>query len=240
MSIDLLHIITPVQDSLEFTMQTIESVLQSDIKVPYKYSIYNDFSTPQNRERLQEASQKMGFELVNLEDLTSNPSPNYRLTLLLAQKSAVEAGASLLIVESDVVVKPDTIQRLYDGSLSKADCAIAAAVTVDEKGEINYPYRFARKYKKESLSIKKHCSFCCSIITNSFLKSYDFNRLDPSKNWHDVSISHTALKMGFKNYLFPFLPVWHRPHASRPWKQQKYSSPIKYYWHKFFGRRPVH
>ena len=227
-----LHIITPVKDSLELTLQTVKSVIGSDIKVPYRYTVYNDFSTPENTEKLRHASKEMGFKLINLQDITRNPSPNYRITLQLSQKKALEEGASLLIIESDVVVKPDTIQRLYEGSKSEADCAIAAAVTVDENGEINYPYLFAKRLRKEISPIKKHCSFCCSVITNGFLNKYDFNLLDPAKNWYDVSISQTALKMGFKNYLFLSLPVWHRPHASRPWKQLKYSSPLKYYWYK--------
>ena len=29
------------------------------------------------------------------------------------------------------------------------------------------------------------------------------------------------------------LPVLHRPHQSRPWKQLKYKNPLKYYWLKF-------
>ena len=48
-----------------------------------------------------------------------------------------------------------------------------------------------------------------------------------------VTISHQSLKEGFKNYLFTTLPVWHRPHGSRPWKQLKYKNPLKYYWLKY-------
>ena len=110
-----LHIITPVKDSLELTLQTVKSVIGSDIKVPYRYTVYNDFSTPENTEKLRHASKEMGFELINLQDITRNLSPNYRITLQLSQKKALEEGASLLIIESDVVVKPDTIQRLYEG-----------------------------------------------------------------------------------------------------------------------------
>ena len=80
---------------------------------------------------------------------------------------------------------------------------------------------------------KKHVSFCCSLLTFSFLKKYDFHLLDPEKNWHDVTISHRSLELGFVNYLFTSLPVWHRPHSSRPWKQLKYSNPLTYYWLKF-------
>ena len=32
-----LHIITPVKDSIELTLQTIESILSSDFTVPYHY-----------------------------------------------------------------------------------------------------------------------------------------------------------------------------------------------------------
>ena len=47
-----------------------------------------------------------------------------------------------------------------------------------------------------------------------------------------MTISHESLECGLHNYLFVELPVLHRPHQSRPWKQLKYTNPIKYYWYK--------
>jgi GT2 family glycosyltransferase len=175
----------------------------------------------------------MGFRLVNLSDLTDHPSPNYLLVLQKTQEEAIAADAGLLIVESDVVVKKDTLQALYDGASSYEKCAIAAAVTTDEQGVINYPYLHALGKEGQVYAEKKHCSFCCSLLTPEFLRAFDFHNLDASKNWFDVTISHEALKLGFRNYLFTTLPVWHRPHGSRPWKQLKYKNPLKYYWLKF-------
>ena len=43
-----LHIITPVKDSIESTLDTIKAIISSDIKVPFTYTIYNDFSTEEN------------------------------------------------------------------------------------------------------------------------------------------------------------------------------------------------
>ena len=151
----------------------------------------------------------------------------------MAQQRAIEAEAGLIIVESDVLVKKNTLQALFDGATERIDCGIAAAVTVDEKGEINYPYLFAKGKENQVFPEKKHCSFCCSLLTLNFLKAFDFHQLNPEKNWHDVTISHQSLKEGFKNYLFTTLPVWHRPHSSRPWKQLKYKNPLKYYWLKY-------
>lgn len=228
-----LHIITPVKDSIEFTLETIKAILDSEIKVPYTYTVYNDFSTPENTKILEENAKQLGFCLVNLSDLTDHPSPNYLLVLQMAQKEAIEAKAGLLIVESDVVVKKNTLQGLFDGAVARPDCAIAAAVTTDEAGVINYPYLHAKGNENKIYAEKKHCSFCCSLLTLNFLQKFDFHQLDASKNWYDVTISHEALKKGFQNYLFTVLPVWHRPHGSRPWKQLKYKNPLKYYWLKF-------
>ena len=227
-----LHIITPVKDSIDFTLETAKAILQSDLSIPFTYTIYNDFSTEQNTLRLEEAAKQMSFSLINLKDLTSHPSPNYLLVLQRTQKEAISEDWGLMIVESDVVVKHDTLQRLYEGAASRPDCAIAAAVTVDERGDINYPYLHAKGKEGRIYPEKKHCSFCCSLLTPQFLKSFDFEQLDSSKNWFDVTISHEALSHGFKNYLFTCLPVWHRPHGSRPWKQLKYKNPLKYYWLK--------
>lgn len=228
-----LIIITPVKDSIDLTLQTVEAVLASDIRVPFVYRVYNDFSTPENTARLEDAAGRLGFELVNLSDVTDHPSPNYRLVLQMAQADAIKADAGLLIIESDVVVKKDTIQQLYEGALERPDCGIAAAVTVDEQENVNFPYLFARKREKRVYAEKKRFSFCCSLLTLDFLKQYDFHLLDPAKNWYDVTISHRSLKEGFTNYLFMNLTVLHRPHSSRPWKLLKYTNPWKYYWLKY-------
>ena len=228
-----LHIITPVKDSIDLTLETAKAILESEITVPYTYTIYNDFSTDENTARLEKAAAEMGFELINLKDITSHPSPNYLLVLKKTRREAIEADAGLLIVESDVVVKPNTLQDLYEGALEREDCGIAAAVTVDENGAINYPYLHAKGKENMVYPEKKHCSFCCSLLTPKFLSAFEFDSLDESKNWFDVTISHESLNLGFKNYLFTSLPVWHRPHSSRPWKQLKYTNPLKYYWLKF-------
>lgn len=228
-----IHIITPVKDSIELTLQTAEAIMASHLQTPFVYTIYNDFSTPENTARLEEASGKLGFELINLSDITEHPSPNYLLVLQMAQQRALKEEAALIIVESDVTVRENTLQDLFNGALQRKDCGIAAAVTVDENGNINYPYLFAKGRENQVFPEKKHCSFCCSLLTLGFLKTFDFHQLDPEKNWHDVTISHQSLKEGFRNYLFTTLPVWHRPHSSRPWKQLKYKNPLKYYWLKY-------
>ena len=230
---NFLHIITPVKDSIDTTLDTVKAIMESDIRVPYTYTIYNDFSTPENTLRLEEASKEYGFQLVNLSDLTDHPSPNYLLVLQKTQKEAIEADAGLLIVESDVTVEKHTLQGLFDGAMERKDCGMAASVTVDGNGEINFPYLYAKGRKPKVYDEKKRFSFCCTLLTPQFLKAFDFHLLDASKNWFDVTISHESVKKGFHNYLFVNLPVLHRPHGSRPWKQLKYTNPLKYYWLKF-------
>lgn len=229
---DKLHIITPVKDSIDSTLETVKAVLSSKVSVPFSYTIYNDFSSEENTRRLEEASREMGFKLVNLSDLTDHPSPNYLLVLRREQRMCLEENASLLIVESDVTVSENTIQGLWDGAGSRADCGIAASVTVDDSGIINYPYEYARGQENMVIDTRKHCSFCCSLLTASLLEKFDFSLLDETRNWFDVTISHESLKAGLHNYLFTTLPVIHRPHSSRPWKQLKYKNPLLYYWRK--------
>ncbi|MDR0961716.1 MAG: glycosyltransferase family 2 protein [Mediterranea sp.] len=228
-----LHIITPVKDAIELTLETARAVMASQINIPFTYVIYNDFSTEANTQALQQASAELGFELVNLADLTTHPSPNYLLILQQAQQRANAEGTGVLIVESDVVIKPHIVQGLIDGAMQHPDCGIAAAVTVNEHGHINYPYLYAVDRPDEVFATQRHCSFCCSLLTPALLQRFDFGTLDPNKSWYDVTISHQSLKEGFQNYLFTTLPVWHRPHSSRPWKKLKYTNPLKYYWLKY-------
>ncbi len=230
-----LHIITPVKDSIEMTIDTAKAVLASSMDVPFTYTIYNDNSTPENTLRLQELSRQLGFRLINLSDLTDHPSPNYLFVLQREQQLCLQEEAALLIVESDVTVTPDTLQGLVDEMRRQPEAGIVASVTVDREGQINYPYTFARGAKQNVVDTRHHLSFCCSLLTPALLRKVDFRQLDSGKNWFDVTISHLSLKAGLHNLMCVGLPVLHRPHGSRPWKQLKYTNPLKYYWRKFWG-----
>ena len=77
-----LHIITPVQDSIESTLQTLRAICASDLPgAAHSRTVYNDFSTPENTARLAAAAKEIGFTLVNLADLTDHPSSIYLLVL---------------------------------------------------------------------------------------------------------------------------------------------------------------
>lgn len=232
-----MHIITPVKDSIDLTVETIRAVMSSDLEVQFTYTVYNDFSTPENTGLLEEACARYGCGLVHLSDLTRHPSPNYLLVLQRSQEEALREEAALCIVESDVVVRPDTIQSLFRAALEQDRCGMAAAVTVDAEGVINFPYLYAKGKEGRVLQTRKRLSFCCTLLTAPFLREYSFKELDPAKSWFDVTISHQSVKLGFRNYLLTTLPVFHRPHGSRPWKQLKYTDPLKYYWQKFIHKR---
>lgn len=234
---DKINIITPVKDSLDTTLQTIQNIMQSETTVGFEYTIYNDFSTEQTTEVLQFESDKQGFTLVNLQDITTHPSPNYLLVLQTAQKKSIADGNHLLIIESDVIVEKDTIEKMYNYSKRLNHVGMIAAVTTDIKKQINFPYLFAQKFETGVVNTRKRLSFCCTLLTNEFLKSFDFNELNPEKSWYDVFISHKSIELGFNNYLITSLPVLHLPHSSRPWKQLKYTNPIKYYWRKFINNK---
>jgi len=227
-----LHIICPVKNALTTGLKTIEHIMNSKVDIPLELFVYNDFSSKENTEQLQAYSKEKEFTLINLEDITSHPSPNYLLVLQTAQKKAIDSDAHLLIVESDVMVKKNTIQNMYNQIEKQAKPGMIAAVTTDEKGEINFPYLYAKKYRQMILSTNKRLSFCCTLLTNDLLKSYDFNQLNPEKNWYDVFISHQSKALGFNNYLMTNLSVIHLPHSSRPWKKLKYTNSLLYYWRK--------
>jgi len=232
-----IHIITPVKDSIELTLLTIQAICKSSLTIPYTYTVYNDFSTPDNTLKLEKASIEYGFTLINLSDKIQRPSPNYLWVLQTAQEKAIKDDAALCIVESDVIVKSNTIQSLFNESKTLSNCGMIASVTVDSNGHINYPYLYAKGRENCSFTTHKRLSFCCTLLTLPFLKAYNFKNLDATKAWHDVSISHQSLKNGFQNYLYTNLPVFHQPHGSRPWKQLKYTTPLKYYWLKLIHKR---
>lgn len=226
----MIHIIMPVKDSIETAEKAIRAILQSG----YTLTVYDDYSSKETASRLKELSDETGIEIVSISEQTTHPSPNYRWVLMDAQRKALEQGVSLVIVESDVMVRQETIGRMADAVCPGV--GMVAAVTHDEEGNINFPYEYARHMNQDG-SCKKRLSFCCTLLTNEFLRTYDFEQLDPEKNWYDVFISHMSVKSGFTNILQISNPVVHMPHSSRPWKQLKYTNPILYYWRKLILRR---
>jgi hypothetical protein len=162
------------------------------------------------------------------------------LVLQLAQEQALAEDKHLVIVESDVIVQPNTFERMVDEV--QQDVGMVAAVTVNEEGEYNFPYHYLRRLRyrflmRKTITTKKRFSFCCTLLTNELLHKADFQQLDPTKNWYDVTISHWSLALGFRNLLMLANPVLHFPHASRPWKRLKYTNPLLYYWRKITQKK---
>jgi len=232
-----LHILTPVKDSPETTLRTINSIMDSETDVKFSYTVYNDFSSDATTDILEETSEKLGFTLINLKNITLHPSPNYLLILQIAQQRANFENAHLLIIESDVIVEKDTIQQMYDSISSLEKPGMVAAVTKDNHGKINFPYFYAKNFTTGTVYTKKRLSFCCTLLTQSFLTSFNFDMLNPNKKWFDVFLSHKSIELDFKNYLLTSLPVLHLPHSSRPWKQLKYTNPVRYYFNKLINKR---
>ena len=224
-------IIMPVKDSLDTAEQAIRAIVASG----HTLTVYDDYSTEENAARLDMLQQELGIHIVHISEHVDHPSPNYRWVLIQAQREALEKGLDLVIVESDVIVRPETINKLIDES-QKSKVGMVAAVTVDAAGNINFPYEYAQKLHEDGPCTKRF-SFCCTLLTNAFLGAYDFQQLDPEKNWYDVHISHMSVKLGFVNILQMSNPVLHKPHSSRPWKQLKYTKPLLYYWRKLIQRR---
>lgn len=226
-----LHIIMPVKDSIKIAERAILAIVDSG----HHLCVYDDNSTPENARHLDEIASELNIQVVHLSTLTDHPSPNYRLVLQLAEQEALETGRHLVIVESDVIIKADTLTRMLEEV--QAGVGMVAAVTVDEEGIYNFPYHYLHRLRyrflgKKTIDTKKRFSFCCTLLTNELLKKADFQLLDPNKNWYDVTISHWSLNLGLRNLLMLNNPVLHFPHASRPWKQLKYTNPLLYYWRK--------
>ena len=225
-------VITPVKNAIETTLDTARAIAASSVKV--QHVIFNDFSTEETKASLEKHRAELGYDLIHIEDLTDHPSPNYKLVLQLAQQQALEAGIPLLVVESDVVIAPNTIKSLLDHLAAHPSTGLVGSVTVDDKGEVNFPYLKFKGVKDAVIDTQRSLSFCCTLFSTSFLQAFDFKGLDEAKDWYDTFISKKAVELGFTNTVLMHAPVWHRPHASRPWKQLKYSNPLKYYFLKFW------
>lgn len=210
-------------------MQTAEEAIRAIVESGYTLTVYDDYSSAETAARLDALHEELGIEVVHISEHIAHPSPNYRWVLQTAQRKALEEGCHLVIVESDVIVGKETITRLQEAV--SAGVGMVAAVTTNEQGEINFPYEYARSIHEDG-SCKKRFSFCCTLLTTELLRAYSFEQLDATKNWYDVFISHLSVQSGLQNILQISNPVLHKPHSSRPWKQLKYTHPLRYYWRK--------
>lgn len=224
-----LHIIMPVKDSIATAEKAIRALVQSG----HSLRVYNDNSTDENTHLLHSLTAELGFEVVDIARLTDHPSPNYRYVLIDARRQALADKAGLVIVESDVVVKNDTILKMSN-CLGEPGIGLVAAVTHNAAGEVNFPYEYAKRWSvKGSVETKKRLSFCCTLLSYELLEKMDFEtELQEDKNWFDVTISHRSVELGFRNILMMDNAVLHTPHSSRPWKMLKYQNPLLYYWRK--------
>lgn len=235
MSMNKAIVITPVKNSLENTLETIKAIKNS--KSNFLYYVYDDFSDDEVSTVLSEQSGVLGYNYIHLSSLTDTPSPNYFTVLKDAQSKAIDLDLPLIIVESDVEVKTDTLDMLVHFSEKSPKTGMVGAVTVDYNNAINFPYLKFKGKKRQPIETERSLSFCCTLLSLPFLNAYSFEHLDKSKDWFDTTISYASLEAGFKNFVLLDNPVLHKPHGSRPWKQLKYSNPLKYYWLKFTKRR---
>ena len=227
--------ITPVKDSPETTKKTIEAVCQSDVEL--EYIVFDDFSLPETKTLLKQLQKQKGFQLIHLEDITRSPSPNYKLVLEIAQQKAIEQQKPLIIIESDVIVAPNTIRKLLEITKSLQTPGLVGAITTDAEGNYNFPYNFEKSKSSDTINTSHSLSFCCTLLSLDFLETYSFKELSQQKDWYDVTISRQSKKSGYQNYLAKGVEVLHLPHSSRPWKNLKYSNPILYYIKKIFNKR---
>lgn len=220
-----LYVIMPVKDSIETAEQAIRAIVSSG----HTLTVFDDNSTAETAALLDQLASELKIGVVHVGQLIDHPSPNYRWVLITAQRECLETNRHLVVVESDVIVRPDTLDRLAAAVEPKV--GMVAAVTHDAEGQVNFPYEYAKRIHADGVCTKRF-SFCCTLLTNTFLRAYDFEQLNPEKNWYDVHISHMSVKLGFDNILQVTNPVLHKPHSSRPWKQLKYTNPLLYYWRK--------
>ena len=162
MTEEKVHIIMPVKDSPQTTEEAIRAVIDGG----HTLTVYDDFSTPENAAQLDRLSKELGFRVVHISEHLDHPSPNYRWVLIEARRECIEKGEHLVIVESDVLVRPSTIPTLL--SAVQTGTGMVAAVTINEQGEVNFPYEYARKTKEDGCCSKR-LSFCCTLLTNELL-----------------------------------------------------------------------
>ena len=224
------HIIVPIKDSLHTAERALRALKGEPV------TIWNDNSTDENTILLHQLAKELKFECIDVASITDHPSPNYLLLLHTMRERAINNEAHVIIVESDVIVADTTIEQMLT-TANKENIGMVAAITHNDEGVVNFPYEYATNYPVGAIETRKRLSFCCTLMTLEMLIRVDFDQLNPEKQWFDVTISKLSRDNGFSNILLTDTPVQHYPHSSRPWKQLKYTHPLRYYWQKLFYDR---
>jgi len=228
-------VITPVKDSPETVRKTISAI--SEAQGEFEYYVFNDFSKAETKNFLENNQLRFHYSLINLEDYTSTPSPNYNLVLIMGQRMALEKQVHLILIESDVIIRSSTITDIITFAENLHRPGMIGVATVDHHGRYNFPYSYLKENEKNIYETSRSLSFCCTLISLPFIREYSFESLPPKKDWYDIFISRQSRKLGYKNYLVTKNAVLHIPHSSRPWKQLKYTHPFRYYLHKFLHKK---
>jgi len=228
-------VITPVKDSPETVRKTISAITRAE--GDFEYIVFNDFSNSETKYFLEENQDLQHFKLINLENYTNTPSPNYKLVLRMGQEMALSKKVPLILIESDVIVNENTVTDLIEISSGCTKPGLIGVATIDKDGNYNFPYSYIKKNQEKVIETSRSLSFCCTLLSLSFLENYDFKQLPVRKDWYDIYISRQSRRLGFHNYLVKDNGVLHLPHSSRPWKQLKYTHPVRYYFFKLLQRR---
>lgn len=99
----------------------------------------------------------------------------------MAQQKAREYRVPLILIESDVVIRPNTITGLLEVTRQAVRPGLIGVITVNEQGEFNFPYSNVRKEATSWSETSRSLSFCCTLISCEFLDVYDFKELPLKK-----------------------------------------------------------
>ena len=168
----------PVKDAIESAAVSIRAIRQCG----YPLCVFDDYSTEENAKRIDELSQALSFSVVHIADKYAHPSPNYRWVLQTARREAIAQSKHLLIVESDVVVRSETIPMMLR-AIGK-HVGMVAAITHNQENEINFPYEYARRIlrrKGARMTETNVCLFAAPCSLSSCFRHWILSDLTPQR-----------------------------------------------------------
>lgn len=163
---------------------------------------------------------------VNVKYLPLND--NYGFGYACNRGSEIASGSVLLFLNPDIIVKYDSIQKLYRFLLSRSDAGFVTGVLTDEYGEIQYFYNnfpgLSWEFKQafgisledeikklnDAEGLKSGTPFkinwahgaCLMIKKEVFTKTKKFDE-KIFLYYEDVDIQQQTIRLGYKNYCIP-------------------------------------
>lgn len=222
-----LGIIIPVFNQCSYTKRLVLSFMKQKItKFDKVYYIFiNNNSTDETSDYLTtlsiSGSLETVYQITNTENKGYGPAVNQGIKLFLSY----EPMGSVLVMNNDMEIMEDTVDKLVEASEEKEDCGIVGGKLLFPDGNVQHGGAFLNLFGwgqhryggcKDSINLsnliveQEYVTGALFFITNKLLQKLNsFDERFGKAFFEEVDFCYEARKLGYKTYYTPFSKAIH-------------------------------